>query len=254
MKDSTAITWDYSGLAGSYSGRPPYATAVVADIVSMSGVTGRACDIGAGTAHLTVELLAHGLAVDAVEPNVAMREIGRERTRDAAATWFDATAEATGRPDAHYALVTFGSSFNVVEREPALREAARILRSDGWVACMWNHRDLDDPLQAQIERVIRSYVPNYDYGYRRRETAPRELARSALFGELHKLETSVRHEVAADRWADGWRSHATLARQAGDQTERIVGEIAALVEQAQTDNVLEVPYTTRGWLAQKRSP
>lgn len=249
-----AIKWDYTDLAPYYSGRPPYAGAVISEIVSLASVAGgdRVCDIGAGTGHLTVQLVDHGLEVDAVEPNEAMRNVGRSRTRARPVAWYEARAEATRRPDDEYALVTFGSSFNVVDPGSALEEAARILRPFGWMACLWNHRDLADPLQAEIEGLIRSRIPDYDYGYRRGDAALHDLRSSSLFGEPRPLEHSVRHEVDAGQWIDAWHAHATLARQAGNQWERIVDEIEALVAHAQTGSVLVVPYTTKGWIAQAK--
>jgi SAM-dependent methyltransferase len=247
-----SLTWDYTSLAQSYYGRPPYAGEVIDELIAISGATAgeRVCDIGAGTGHLAVELVARGLAVDAVEPNDAMRAVGRERLADAPVSWFEARAEQTGRANAAYPLVTFGSSFNVVESGPALAEVARILRRPGWVALLWNHRELDDdPLQAEIEAVIASRIPGYDYGARRRDPSA-ELAASGRFAAPRRLEGSVRHEVDAGEWVEAWRSHATLARQAGEQLERIVDEIAARVAGAQDGGRLTVPYTTRCWVAQ----
>ena len=76
-----SLTWDYTSLAHTYGGRPPYAETVIDELVAIAGVTpgDRVCDIGAGTGHLSVHLVGRGLAVDAVEPNDAMRAIGRER-------------------------------------------------------------------------------------------------------------------------------------------------------------------------------
>ncbi len=250
-----SLTWDYTSLAHTYRGRPPYADAVIDEIVSIAGVAygDRVCDVGAGTGHLSVHLVGRGLAVDAVEPNDAMRDVGRERLADAPVTWFEARAEQTGRPDRAYPLVTFGSSFNVVEPGAALAEAARILERPGFVALMWNHRDLDDPLQTEIEAAIASRIPGYDYGARRRDPSP-DLAASGRFHAARAIEGSVLHEVDADAWVEAWQSHATLQRQAGDQMERIVDEIAARVARAQERGRITVPYTTRCWVAEVREP
>jgi ubiquinone/menaquinone biosynthesis C-methylase UbiE len=249
-----SLTWDYTSLAQTYAGRPPYADVVIDELLSIAGAGpgDRVCDVGAGTGHLSVHLVGHGLAVDAVEPNDAMRGIGRERLADAPVDWFEARAEATGRPGDAYPLVTFGSSFNVVERDATLAEVARILRRPGWVALLWNHRDLDgDPLQQEIEALIASRIPGYDYGSRRRDPSG-DLAASGRFDPAQHLHATVRHELDADEWVEAWTSHATLARQAGDQFERIVDQIGALVADAQEGGRITVPYTTRCWIAQVR--
>lgn len=250
-----SLTWDYTSLAHAYAGRPRYAEAVIDELIAISGVEpgDRVCDVGAGTGHMSVHLLEHGLAVDAVEPNDAMRGVGRERFGDAPIAWFEARGEDTGRPGGAYPLVTFGSSFNVVEPGAALAEVARILQRPGWVAMLWNHRDLDDPLQAAIEAAIGSRIPAYDYGARRRDPSG-DIAASGLFEAPRHLVGGVEQEVDADEWVEAWHSHATLARQAGDQLDRIIDEIGSLVAQAQSGGRLTVPYTTRCWVAQVREP
>lgn len=252
----SSLSWDYTSLAGSYAGRPPYAETVIEAIVDTAGVRrgDRVADVGAGTGHMAVHLLDHGLVVDAVEPNAAMRDIGRERLRHAAITWHEAQAEATTLPSDTYRLLTFGSSFNVVEQDAALAEVARVLTRPGWAAMLWNHRDIEgDPLQARIEALIASHVPGYDYGTRRRDPSD-DLRASGRFEEPAHVEGTVYHEVDADEWVEAWYSHATLARQAGDQVEPIIDGIAALVDEARDGHRLVVPYTTRCWIAKVREP
>ena len=110
-------------------------------------------DVGAGSAHLTKLLVARGCNVAAVEPNDAMRAVGMRVTANKPVQWHVGTGEATGQPDNAFDAVTFGSSFNTTDRPEALRETQRILRPNGWFACLWNHRDLNHSLQAEVERL-----------------------------------------------------------------------------------------------------
>lgn len=90
-------------------------------------------------------------------------------------------------------MVSFGSSFNVVERPAALREVKRIAVARGWFACRWNHRDLDDPLQKEVEATIVSLVPGYGYGVRREDqTAVIEAIQSRMpaSGEIRVPNTT----------------------------------------------------------------
>ncbi|MBY0429763.1 MAG: class I SAM-dependent methyltransferase, partial [Rhodospirillales bacterium] len=202
--------WDYSDLAKFYGKRPPYADPVIDRVLSLANIssTARICDVGAGTGHLTVALLKRGYTVVAVEPNDAMRAFGIEACHPwPEGSWHAGTGEATGQPAAAFDLVTFGSSFNVVNRQAALRETARILKPRGWFACLWNHRDLDDPLQAAVEKCIRRHVPDYDYGTRRADQAP-VIAESGLFEPATCIEGTVRHRLNAADWIEAWRSHA----------------------------------------------
>lgn len=246
------VQWDYSERAATYAKRPDYAAQAIDAIVERSGVArgDRACDIGAGSGHLTEPLLQRGLVVDAVEPNDPMAQVGRARTAAyATVTWHKGSGEQTGMPDGAFDLVTFGSSFNVADRNAALRETRRILKPGRWFACIWNHRDLDDPLQRRIEELIHSFVPGYQLGVRREDQAP-VIRASGLFEEPVELDFPVLHVTDRDEWCEAWMSHATLARQAGGEQRmaEVVAAIRALVA-AESGPSLTVPYRTRGWMA-----
>jgi len=244
--------WDYTELAQAYLKRPNYAASAIDAMLERAFVQAPApaCDVGAGVAHLTLELLARGLTVVPVEPNDAMRRLGQERTRARfpATVWVEGTGEQTGQAGGAFSLVTFGSSFNVTDRQRALAEAARILQPRGWFACLYNHRDLHDPLQDRIERTIRDHIPEYEYGSRREDQTP-AIDESGLFGPVHVLEGSVLHRQSRADCLEAWRSHATLQRQAGARFDEVIQSIAAQLD-ALPGQVVEVPYTTRVWLAQ----
>lgn len=245
--------WDYTALADAYLKRPEYAGAAIDAMLAImsAGRGARVCDVGAGVAHLTLELAARGLVVDAVEPNDAMRAHGIARTRQfPEVKWHEGTGENTGQQEGAFRAVTFGSSFNVCDRPAALKESARILERDGWFACMWNHRQLDDPVQSRIEAVIKARVPGYGYGTRR-EDQTAVIDASGLFGPVVHLDARVVHRQSVAECVEAWRSHATLQRQAGpgfaDMVAAIEGCLADLPGQ-----VVEVPYSTNIWVARRR--
>ncbi len=246
-------TWNYTELADAYLLRPDYASGAIDEMIARSGVAGTApvCDVGAGVAHLTLELAARGLDVTAVEPNDAMRANGMARTAHLEnVSWLEGVGEATGCESDTYELVTFGSSFNVCDRGAALAETKRILQAKGWFACMWNHRDLEDPLQKEIETTIASMVDGYSYGTRREDQSA-IIEASGLFEEVHKITGSVQHLQTADDCIEAWRSHATLQRQAGADFPAVVAAIEAIVR-AHGPDPIEIPYTTRIWMARLR--
>lgn len=243
--------WDYSALADAYIKRPDYSDAAVDAMLSIAGVKNGAlvCDVGAGVAHLSLMLAARQLVVTAIEPNEAMRANGIRRTENMSSiSWSDGTGESTGASPATYDLVTFGSSFNVCDRGAALKETARILRPDGWFACMWNHRDLDDPVQAKIEAIISDYVPEYGYGTRREDQAA-VIEQSRLFGPVIHADSRIIHQQKIDECVEAWRSHATLARQAGQKFEQVVDSIGDYLSGLGKE-VIEIPYSTNIWIAQ----
>jgi ubiquinone/menaquinone biosynthesis C-methylase UbiE len=246
------ITWDYTEHASHYDKRADYSSQAIENLLKVIGCDGSrpVADLGAGTGKLTKELLKHGLTVRSIEPNDAMRTIGIQNTKDRLVTWSVGTGEATGLPTGSVYAVFFGSSFNVVDQSAALAEASRILVSRGWFACMWNHRDLDDPVQERIESTIRSAIPTYSYGSRR-EDPTSVINSSGYFSDTKSIETRFVWKMAKGDIIAAWKSHATLRRQAGSDSlfDKIIHKIASSLDEL--PNVIDVPYTTRIYFAQK---
>jgi SAM-dependent methyltransferase len=245
-------TWDYTELAKDYDNRPGYDEGLVREVLDECGVAPGSVvlEVGAGTGKLTALLLGERLRVLASEPNAAMRAVALAKPSVRQAAWLAALGEALPVRAAAVDLVAYGSSFNVLDARAALDECARVLRPGGHWLALWNHRDLHDPLQAEVEACIRRHVPGYDYGSRRvdPDAAVRQHRRFGHFGFAERRMV-VRVQTAA--WLAAWRSHATLARQAGGALDTILRELRAIVGAA---DVVEVPYFTRAWLARKTGP
>ncbi|MDE6942652.1 MAG: methyltransferase domain-containing protein [Lachnospiraceae bacterium] len=245
--------WDYTDLAAAYLKRPDYAQSAIDNMLKTAGIKegDAVCDVGAGAAHLTLKLAEYGLNVCAVEPNDAMRANGIERTKQYDnVNWFEGVGEHTGMKEGQFEMVTFGSSFNVCDRQKALIETKRILKDNGWFACMWNHRDLDDPLQKAIEDILKAQIEDYQYGTRR-EDQTEVIDQSGLFEDVIHVEGTVLHKILAEDFIEGWKSHGTVQRQSRGQFDAINAEIRKIVE-AKGEDYIIVPYITRIWMAQLR--
>ena len=246
------VSWDYTEHASHYDKRADYSCDAIKNLLKAIGCAPSrpVADIGAGTGKLTKELLKRGLAVSSVEPNNAMRTIGIQNTKGESATWSVGTGEATGLPTSSVFAVFFGSSFNVVDQSLALSEVSRILVPHGWFACMWNHRDLEDPIQREIESVIKSSIPAYSYGSRR-EDPTNIINTSGQFSTTKSIEGSFVWKMPKSDIIVAWKSHATLKRQAGSDSEfnNIIRKIASYLEKL--PEIIDVPYTTRIYFAQK---
>lgn len=244
------VQWDYTSLADAYLKRPNYSTEAINEMLKLANVkeSEPVCDIGAGTANLTLMLAKRNLSVTAVEPNDAMRKNGMKRTKKFInVRWVEGTGEDTKLNSSSFNFVTFGSSFNVTDRKMALRESYRILKSKGWFACLWNHRDLNNPIQKEIEDVIKFYIKDYQYGVRR-EDQTEIILQSGLFSNVNKIESEVCHKQRVCECIEGWRSHATLIRQAGDKFSFIMEKIEKVINSNCKDYIM-IPYTTRIWVA-----
>ncbi len=245
--------WDYTNLAEAYLKRPDYAQEAIDKMFTTAGLKSgdMACDVGAGAAHLTLKLAEFGLNVYAVEPNDAMRANGIKRTKQYDnVQWFEGVGEHTGMETGKFDIVTFGSSFGVCNRQKALQECKRILKPNGWFACMWNHRDLNDPIQKEIENVIKREIEEYSYGVRREDQTD-EIDKSGLFKDVVYVEGTVLHNVLAEDFIEGWKSHGTVYRQSKGKFDLINKEIREVVE-SQGQEYIKIPYTTRIWMAQAK--
>jgi SAM-dependent methyltransferase len=244
---SAALDWDYSALAEHYRHRARYADAALDRLFALLALPNgaSAVDIGAGTGRFTAALTAQGLAVAAVEPNPAMRAIGCREVP--AAHWLGTRGEATGLESARHDLVSFASSFNVLPPSAALAEAARLLKPGGWLVCLWNHRDLDDALQAELQAIVAREVPGYAHGARRDDPSGAILADGRFEAPRH-IVGELRHAIDTRDFVEGFRAHATLVRQAGAKLPRVLDALAARL--AGHDR-LSVPFVTRIFAARR---
>ena len=249
MTSNAAILWDYSERAATYEHRADYDRAAIDRLLQHipQPHLARAADIGAGTGKLTRPLLAAGVTVVAVEPNENMRAIAAQIPGNAAALWMRGQAELLPLNSNSFDLACFGSSFNVVDAEQSLSEAARILRHEGVLAILWNHRNLADPLQASVEAAIGAHIPDYAHGSRRADPSATVLA-TAKFAAVDSFRSAFEYTTHRDQYLAAWRSHATLARAAKSQFENVMQRIADIVPHGD----FSVPYSTAVWVFRKR--
>ncbi len=238
--------WDYSDRAKTYDKRADYNENAIKNLLDQIQLFPEelVADIGAGTGKLTKILLQNGLSVEAIEPNNNMRFIGIKNTKGKKVNWYEATGENTGLDKSSVSAVFFGSSFNVVDQTKTLEEVKRILIPKGWFVCMWNHRDLSDPTQVQIEKIIKSFIPNYNYGLRREE--PNDVInKSGFFSSINNIEDRFIVRMLKTDIVDAWKSHDTLFRQSNGRFNEIINSISDLLQ----DDFYDVPYFTRCWFA-----
>jgi SAM-dependent methyltransferase len=247
MTLTSALEWDYTDLADTYDLRADYSAELIRRTLSRIGCQrgAAALEVGAGTGKLTSLLCDHGLDLTALEPNQRMREVAFSKGLDRRARWFAARGEALPVKSQSCELVAFGSSFNVLPAPLALDECARVLKPGGHWLAIWNHRDLDDPLQREVEALIRSHLPGYELGRRRHSPEP-DLHTHGCWHDICADEERFIVEISKTAWMEAWQSHATLRRQAGP---KLAGILAGIEQVLGSTQVLAVPYISRLWTA-----
>ncbi len=121
-------------------------------------------DIGSGTGLSAKLFLENGNRVYGVEPNAAMREAAEDYLKEF--TNFishDGTAENTNLNDDSIDFVIAAQAFHWFNAERTREEFQRVLKPAGFVALIWNERQLDttDFLRG-YERLLKKYANDYE--------------------------------------------------------------------------------------------
>jgi len=101
-------------------------------------------DIGAGTGISAKLFLENGNTVFGVEPNEAMRKAAEEFLRDFSNfKSINGTAENTSLENESVDFIVAAQAFHWFDQTNTRKEFKRILKDEGFVALMWNERQLD---------------------------------------------------------------------------------------------------------------
>lgn len=234
--------------------RPSYPTTIIPLLEEQTGLDSdwSIADIGAGPGNLTRLLLDHGFRVIGVEPNDAMREAGEAllggRTRF---TSTKGTAEATSLPSGSVDLITVGQAFHWFEPAATRREFLRVLRSDGWVALIWNKRPEGDvPILDAWSEVFRANSPEFDAVRYRDDAAAAGMA--ILFNSPDYLRFTLPNEQELNAEAFWGRilssSYTPLPGEPGH--EEIKRQCELIFAEHSVDGLVKIPYETQVFLGQ----
>ncbi len=121
-------------------------------------------DIGSGTgisAHLFLE---NGNKVFGVEPNTLMRKAAEDFLHGFPKfKSVDGTAENTRLPDNSVDFIIAAQAFHWFDKEKTRPEFNRILRVNGFVALIWNERQLDSNLFLRnYEELLKKFGTDYE--------------------------------------------------------------------------------------------
>jgi SAM-dependent methyltransferase len=132
--------------------RPRYPDQLIDDLLSRGAQT--VLDVGAGTGIASEQLLAKGANVLAVEPDLRMADVARDKGIPIEIGTFESWDPGERRFD----LVVFGSSFHWVNPDIALPKAHGLLSSGGHLALMWNRLLPASPTHADFAEIYRDYM------------------------------------------------------------------------------------------------
>jgi SAM-dependent methyltransferase len=183
-------------------------------------------EVGAGTGKLTRAVKTLGVRVLAVEPDVRMLALLRERGLEGV----EGSAEAIPVKDGEADAVVAGSSLHWFELDEALAEFRRVLRPGGRFGFGWNHRDVRNPTIAAMSEVIYSSRPSRQtWGWQRRDWQ-RAVTEAGLFRDVEHALLEHIHELPREALEDHLLSYSGLAALPDDERGRVFAEVAEILD------------------------
>ena len=201
-------------------------------------------DLGAGTGKLTRSLVALGHRVTAVEPLDEMRA-----ELEAALPGVPALAgraESVPLPDSSTEVVTCGQAFHWFDHGIALSEIARVLRTGGRLALVWNSRDDRDPWMARLSAIIGNETVEET------DVLPL-LDSSGLFGQVEQAQFAFEQVLGRDELLDLVLSRSYCAKLPPADRQPILEAVGALYDETASPKGVRLAYVTKCFRAERNA-
>ena len=158
LKNAAARSRSFGAVAETYDRiRPGYPAELFDDLLAYAGPIRRVLEVGAGTGRATVELVARGLAVHAVEHDAAMASVLAERLPSVEVTVGGFETDPTDGP---YDLLVSAQAWHWIDPHLRWSRAAQCLSPGGALALFWNHDSLQDAsLRARLQDAHERWTP-----------------------------------------------------------------------------------------------
>ncbi|HEY5025313.1 MAG TPA: methyltransferase domain-containing protein [Acidimicrobiales bacterium] len=220
---------------------PPEALSWLAERLDLRP-RGRVLDLAAGTGKLTRGLMGLGATVIAVEPVEGMRRKLAHVVPGAQIVAGVAQAIPLGTETVD--AVTVAQAMHWFATERALQEMHRVLRPGSRLAVVWNRRELSDPLQATLQRLmapLRGDTPSGATGEWRRVLHDAGRATPRFVPEA-QLRAPWSHPIDVDGVAGRVASVSFVAGMDPAERERLLEEVRT--EARRYPPPLSLRYTT----------
>jgi SAM-dependent methyltransferase len=234
----------FDGAAALYAAaRPDYPTAALPWLLPADAR--RVLDLGAGTGKLTRQLIDRGLEVVAVEPSPQM---GVELAACVPeAELREGGAEQIPLPDGDVDAVLAGQAFHWFDRDRALPEIARVLRSGGWLGIL---RHIDDDRVPWVDAL--AAVTGNTARASRQEP---DVIETDLFGDIETAEFPHGQLVDGESLRRLIQTHSFyLVQDPAGQAEvvRRIDELVSTHPDLAGRSSFVLPYLIRCWRGTRR--
>ncbi|HKQ72382.1 MAG TPA: class I SAM-dependent methyltransferase [Blastocatellia bacterium] len=250
----TDVTQRFSSRVENYiKYRPGYPDAVIETLRNECGLTPDSviADAGSGTGILTEIFLRNGNLVYGIEPNREMREAAERLLKDYPRfRSVEARAEETTLDDKSVDLITAGQAFHWFDREKTRIEFVRILKSEGWVALMWNERvTTTTPFLITFEQLLKDYSTDYEQVDHRR--IDDEVIREFFGAGNFRLKQFNNIQVFDYEGVKGRLLSSSYAPEEGHPNfEPMLAELERIFQAYQNEGKVVVEYITQMYYGQ----
>jgi SAM-dependent methyltransferase len=232
----------FAGVADAYErGRPGYPEEAVRWLTGDTPCN--VVDLGAGTGKLTRGLVALGHRVTAVEPLAEMR--GELEAALPGVPALAGSAESIPLPDASADVVTCAQAFHWFAHAVALPEIARVLRTRGRLALVWNSRDDRDPWMARLSAIIGNET------VQETDVSP-VFEASGLFGPVEISEFAFEQTLDRDGLLDLVLSRSYCAKLPPAEREPVLDAVGTLYDRTAGKDGVRLAYTTVCFRAERK--
>lgn len=207
-------------------------------------------DIGSGTGISARMFLENGCSVFGIEPNAAMRAAAEDFLRDFPGfRSVDGTSDRTTLRAKSVDFVVAAQAFHWFDAEKTRVEWKRILREKGFVALIWNERQLEanDFLRA-YERLLIEF--GNDYEQIRHDNIDEKILRR-FFQTDFRRKTFDNVQTLDFAGLKGRMLSASYMPTAGDfNYEKMIDELRRLFAEYAKDGKINILYDTNIYYAQ----
>ncbi|HEY0792185.1 MAG TPA: class I SAM-dependent methyltransferase [Chthoniobacterales bacterium] len=235
--------------------RPAYPREVIDWILACTPGLQAVADVGSGTGIFASLWLQQGLRVFGVEPNQAMRAAAEAQLgADPNFVSVAGSAERTGLPAESVGLVTCAQAFHWFNHDAARAEFTRILRPPGYVALVWNDRDVaGDDFATAYEHLLREHAPEYLQVVHRNVSAA-DLEAFFAPEQLETVDFKNAQTLDSDAFIGRTLSSSYVPNQGKPGHEGMMAALERTFATHQSGGVVRMRYLTRVYLGRLRGP
>jgi len=207
-------------------------------------------DIGSGTGLSSKPFLENGNVVYGVEPNAGMRAAAEGSLKGFPSfRSVDGTANETNLDNGSIDFIIAAQAFHWFDPEPTCVEFKRILKPNGYVALIWNERQLDStPFLLEYEELLLKFATDYEKV--RHENINQEKL-SSFFQKSFQKRTFANHQIHDFEGLKGRVLSSSYMPAEGDESyESMIDELQALFAKHAEDGKITILYDTNVFCSQ----